>query len=120
MKTIENPLRLENYPSHKHPLIRAILSFGGTPSLFAKELGIHPYKVCSWLKDGFSAPPPKYCKDIEEITHGFVTREELRPDVFGDIKTKKITKMDKIKKVIGWLYEIAEQEEKKINKNIKG
>jgi DNA-binding transcriptional regulator YdaS (Cro superfamily) len=110
MKNYERSLSFESYPPEKHPLIRAILNHGGTPSIFAKALGIHPYKVCSWLKDGFTAPPAQYCKDIEALTHGFVTCEELRPDVFKIVKAKKMTKKDKIQKLIAWLCEVSANE----------
>lgn len=35
--------------------------------------------VSKWLE-----VPPEHCRAIEEITHGEVTRYDLRPDVFGE------------------------------------
>lgn len=36
------------------------------------------------IAGGHSSPSPKLAKRIEEATKGAVTREDLRPDVFGE------------------------------------
>lgn len=52
----------------------------GSQAALAKALGVTPMAVTQWKKRGV---PPERCRDIEQATGGQVTREELRPDIFG-------------------------------------
>ena len=45
----------------------------------AQHCGIKTTSVTSWHNHGV---PPKYCKQLEELTQGQVTAHELRPDIF--------------------------------------
>lgn len=49
---------------------------------FAKRIGTTPAYL-EQLRYGFSKPGAKLCSRIEEASGGKVTREELRPDIFG-------------------------------------
>jgi DNA-binding transcriptional regulator YdaS (Cro superfamily) len=60
---------------------RAIEVVGGQAKL-AVELGISPQAVSQWVKGRRPIPPGK-CIAIEKASGGRVTRNDLRPDVFG-------------------------------------
>lgn len=75
-------LKLRDFPPHKRPLVYAI-NIVGTPSEFAKRLGVNRQNVDCWLKRNHVAPPVQFCKEIEGLTQGKVTKERLRPDIFG-------------------------------------
>lgn len=47
-------------------------------SEIARQLGIKPQAVQQWFK---TKVPAERCPDIERISNGYVTCEELRPDV---------------------------------------
>jgi len=65
-------------------LIRKSLDIhGGTQSTFAKACGVSQGLVSQFLK-GSKKPGWKTCKKIESITGGKVTRQDLRPDIFGE------------------------------------
>jgi DNA-binding transcriptional regulator YdaS (Cro superfamily) len=52
---------------------------------FAKRLGI----TKTWMSliiSGRRVPSGALCNMIERISQGKVKREELRPDIFGDVK----------------------------------
>jgi DNA-binding transcriptional regulator YdaS (Cro superfamily) len=53
----------------------------------ARALGLTEGAVRHWC-NGIRRVPPIRCLDIEAATCGEVTREELRPDVFGEAKAK--------------------------------
>lgn len=61
------------------PLTRAIAIFG-TQLAFARALGVRSPSVSGWRKKG--RVPADRCADIEALTQGAVSREELRPDLF--------------------------------------
>jgi DNA-binding transcriptional regulator YdaS (Cro superfamily) len=51
----------------------------------AREIGISQ----TWLAlliAGTHVPSAEVCVDIEKYTNGAVTRKELRPDLFGDLR----------------------------------
>ena len=58
-------------------LQHAIKVAGGVSAL-AKTLGINKQAVSSWRRC-----PPRRATAVEAATGGIVTRERLRPDVFG-------------------------------------
>ena len=60
-------------------LERAI-NYAGGPSGLAKAIGVLPQHVNNWKRRGVSV---RACIAIEHATNGEVTREELRPDIFG-------------------------------------
>ncbi len=60
-------------------LKKACLSFGGQ-ALMARNLGVSPPTINQWVS-GARPIPAERCLEIEKITEGAVTCEELRPDV---------------------------------------
>ncbi|NSM11357.1 helix-turn-helix domain-containing protein [Moraxella bovoculi] len=64
----------------KTPLERAISILGSTSAL-ARAIGITPWAVSKWDKN---APPKDRCLDIEQVTQGQITAEQLRPDINWD------------------------------------
>ena len=57
--------------------IKAV-AFFGSKSALAKELHIRPWAVHKWNENKI---PDERCLDIEKLTKGLVTAEELRPDL---------------------------------------
>jgi DNA-binding transcriptional regulator YdaS (Cro superfamily) len=50
----------------------------GTQKAFADKIGISQVSVSHWAN--FQRPVPiEHCALIEQLTHGLVTRQELRP-----------------------------------------
>ena len=78
-----SPLNINDFPEDRHFLVRAILKFGGHPSGFARLLGIPHQTVRQWLTSKNNSISPKYCPQIEKLTFGEITKEQLRPDIFG-------------------------------------
>jgi DNA-binding transcriptional regulator YdaS (Cro superfamily) len=62
-------------------LQRAIENLGSQAAL-ARMLGVVPMAVSNWKLRG--QVPADKCLAIERATLGAVTKEQLRPDVFGD------------------------------------
>lgn len=60
--------------------ILAACEIVGTASGLARALGVKPPSVSQWIT-GKRPVPAERCPDIERITGGKVTCEELRPDV---------------------------------------
>lgn len=58
--------------------IEKVFELVGGQSGLAKHFGIRPWAVAKWRKSGV---PAERCLEIERITEGKVTCEELRPDV---------------------------------------
>jgi DNA-binding transcriptional regulator YdaS (Cro superfamily) len=56
---------------------------GGTQAEFAEACGVSQGLISQFLS-GAKKPGWKTCKKIELLTHGQVTRYQLRPDIFGD------------------------------------
>lgn len=107
MKHDTTPLKYENFPKQKHPLLKAILSNGGNPTAFARNLGVHQWKIYTWLNSSVSSPPAQYCRKIEQLTNGLITCEDLRPDVFGPVKvSKKLTLSQKFGQILMMIQEI--------------
>lgn len=61
-------------------LDRAVEHFGSQVKL-AEALDVHPMAVSHWRKRGL---PVIRARQIEDVTEGAVTREELLPEIFGD------------------------------------
>ncbi|WP_444897921.1 helix-turn-helix domain-containing protein [Microbulbifer sp. SSSA005] len=61
---------------------RAVKSVG-TQGRLAQLLGVTQGMVSAWAT-GRKEIAPHRCSQIERVTFGAVTREELRPDIFGD------------------------------------
>jgi len=83
-------LNKHDFPPEKHALICAI-NIIGCPAEVAKQLGIARQNVDHWLYHRKIAPPERHCDQIEKATKGVVTKEELRPDIFKGIPSKKPT-----------------------------
>jgi DNA-binding transcriptional regulator YdaS (Cro superfamily) len=60
-------------------LDEAIKLAGGLTAL-GKKIGSKPQVVSNWRTRGI---PPERCADIESATGGRITRQQLRPDIFG-------------------------------------
>jgi len=60
-------------------LDKAVGLFGGQSSL-ARACGVKPQAVQQWVATGKC--PAKRAAEIERLTYGKVSREDLRPDVF--------------------------------------
>ena len=63
---------------------KAVESAGGQAAL-ARAVGVKQQHVWNWLNRDRRVPAER-CADIERATNGAVTRAELRPDVFGELK----------------------------------
>jgi len=57
-----------------------------TQEEFAAKVGVTQGRVSHWLRG--DKIPAERCTDIERITGGAITRQELRPDVFGEVSTE--------------------------------
>lgn len=58
----------------------------GNPAQLAYALEITPWAVYKW---NVKCPPKERCLDIQDLTKGQVTAEQLRPDVNWDYERKK-------------------------------
>lgn len=110
------PLRFEDFPEDKHSLIRAILKCGGNPVKFSRYLGVSHQYVRGWLTEKGRPIPPKYCVLIEKLTYGEITRQNLRPDVFGDVLEPYPSIHERLQKCIGTLKEITTEMSENIKK----
>lgn len=54
------------------------------PAEFAKQLGI-PEPTLRSLENGWRPITAERAKELEQKTSGGLTREQLRPDLFGDL-----------------------------------
>lgn len=57
----------------------------GSQVAFAKRLGISKTWM-TLITNGHEVPSPALATLIQQMTNGAVTREELRPDIYGVIK----------------------------------
>ncbi len=89
-------LNINDYPKHKHALVKAILIAGGNAN-FAKYLKISNQVVNAWLNILEKGAPVKRCPEIEKMTNGQVTCKQLRPDFF--LTEEKIADLDTEEKV---------------------
>ena len=60
-------------------LSKAFTLFGSQAKL-ARALNIAPMAVSKWKTNGV---PPERALEIERLTSGAITRQDLRPDLFG-------------------------------------
>lgn len=60
---------------------RRALEIIGNASKVAREVNVTPAAVLDRLKRGRRAPA-EWCIALERLTHGLVTRQELRPDIY--------------------------------------
>ncbi len=68
------------------PLQRVFKIVGGRAAL-ARHFGILPWAVTKWER---VQVPAERCPDIEALTNGKVTCEQLRPDVNWSVLRKSI------------------------------
>lgn len=66
---------------HETPLQKAVNHVGGKASTLAQLIGKRQSTVWDWLNKEGRKVPPEACREIERVTHGVVTAEELRPDL---------------------------------------
>lgn len=57
---------------------------GLSQEAFAKQLGVSQGLVWQWLS-GKTRITAERAKEIEDATEGAVTRQDLRPDIFGPV-----------------------------------
>ncbi len=61
--------------------LKKAADYFGSQAALAGALGVGPMAISSWKKRG--RVPTHRAVEIERMTGGAVTKEELRPDVFG-------------------------------------
>ena len=59
--------------------IEKSIQIAGSASALSRLIGVSPQAVCFW-RDGKRGIPAERCSAIERVTHGRVTRQELRPN----------------------------------------
>lgn len=69
----------------KTPLEKAF-DILGNPAQLAYALNITPWAVYKW---NINRPPKERCLDIQDLTGGQVTAEQLRPDVNWDYEREQ-------------------------------
>jgi len=111
-------LKSEKFPRQKRPLIDAIIRCVNI-TRFAKSIGVSRQVLSGWLYNSKYAPPPQYCKKIEEATMGHVTREQLRPDIFGATDEESLSEKQKITACISILESVKDSLGNKKNKGNK-
>lgn len=57
----------------------------GSQTRLAQAIGVRQQNVWSWLNLAKKVPA-EYCRAIEKATSGQISKETLRPDVFGKEK----------------------------------
>jgi|APSaa5957512576_1039674.scaffolds.fasta_scaffold201868_2 DNA-binding transcriptional regulator YdaS (Cro superfamily) len=60
--------------------MKKAIQYFGTQGELAKQIGISQVAVSKWMKNGI---PPNRAIQIEQLTNGEITRQELRPDFFN-------------------------------------
>ena len=70
------------FTAHMDALHRAIQRAGGQAAL-AKVVGVSPQAVGQWVNHRRPIPLRRAI-EIEHWTGGEISRDELRPDIFGD------------------------------------
>ncbi|MBN6739766.1 helix-turn-helix domain-containing protein [Acidithiobacillus sp. MC6.1] len=65
-------------------LINTIVDHFGSQNLAAQAIGVSQVAVSKWVC-GKTRPSALTAIAIERATHGVVTRQELRPDIFGPL-----------------------------------
>jgi DNA-binding transcriptional regulator YdaS (Cro superfamily) len=60
--------------------MKKILKYFGTQCNLSKAIGVSQVAVSKWAKNGI---PPNRAIQIEQLTKGEITRQELRPDFFN-------------------------------------
>jgi DNA-binding transcriptional regulator YdaS (Cro superfamily) len=81
------PSTKQKLKSDKSKFILALNIIGGVAPL-SEILKIKRQTIYAWLSPKRIRPIPEalYCEAIEKATKGQVTKEELRPDIFNEIK----------------------------------
>lgn len=64
--------------------IEKAITFFGSQANLAKELEVKRMNIQYWKKSNASIPI-KRCLQIEQLTNGAVTRQDLRPDDYWEI-----------------------------------
>ena len=64
----------------RNPILDQAQAMYGTQRAFADALEVDPMAVYRWHMKGV---PPERALQIEILTNGAITRQDLRPDLFG-------------------------------------
>lgn len=59
--------------------LKRAVDLAGSQKSLAEQIGVQPQLVWAWIDR--RNIPADYCPDIERVTKGAVTCEELRPDI---------------------------------------
>jgi len=62
-------------------IVERVIELVGTQAKLARALGVSPAAIHKMRRTG--VVPAKRCKQIELLTGGRVTAEQLRPDIFA-------------------------------------
>jgi len=66
--------------------IEIAVRIAGSQTALGNLLGVSPQAVQKWVAQGY--PSADACKQIEEALSGQVTRAQLDPYLFGDLKQR--------------------------------
>lgn len=64
------------------PGLQKAIELAGNRVKLARKLGCTPMTITQWCNRGV---PAERAKQIEDVFSGAVTREEVRPDLFGGL-----------------------------------
>jgi DNA-binding transcriptional regulator YdaS (Cro superfamily) len=67
--------------------LQRAVAITGSQSELARRIGVRQGYVWKWLRS--KKVPAERCAAIERATGGAVTREQLRPDIFGPAPSDK-------------------------------
>jgi DNA-binding transcriptional regulator YdaS (Cro superfamily) len=60
------------------------VGIAGSQGALGKQIGVTQQTIYNWLNRSKQGVPGEHCWKIERATGGKITREMLRPDIFGD------------------------------------
>lgn len=78
-----------------NPHIQKAIDYCGNASKLAKAAGVTPQAVLFWLR-GDRQITAENALQVEQATNGHVTSQQLRPDVFGVVRSPGRRKGDGI------------------------
>lgn len=64
-------------------LLQKAIDYAGSQTALADGIGVDQTTVSAWLVKRNGEVPPQKAVAIEHFTQGFVSRQELRPDIFN-------------------------------------
>ena len=64
--------------------VRKVIEAAGGQSKVASSLGIERQSVWRWVEK--NRIPAERCRELEQLTDGAVTAEQMRPDIFKPVQ----------------------------------